>query len=98
MKTNSNFYKGLGYSDSEAKLFNYYHKDLDGSFSIKKVLPVFSPLSYDGLNVYNGIQAMLTYADEKLLKTRQKELKEYCKQDTWAMFEILEGLRKLCVN
>jgi hypothetical protein len=95
VKTNSKFFKVLGYSDTEAKLFNYYNKDLDGSFSIKNVLPVFSPLSYDGLDVYNGIQAMLTYADEELLKIKQKELKEYCKQDTWAMVEILEGLRKL---
>lgn len=95
VKTNSNFYKGLGYSDPEAKLFNYYHEDLDSSFSIKKVLPVFSPLSYEGLAVYDGVQAMLTYADENLLKAKQKELKEYCKQDTWAMVEILEELRKL---
>ena len=37
----------MGYDDVEAKKVNYYHKNLSGSYSIKKTLPVFSDLKYD---------------------------------------------------
>ena len=99
VKTKSSLYENLGYSKEEAKMFNYYHPDMDGSFSIKKVLPLFSDLTYKGMEVGNGVEAMVTYASfPKLLpldyKHKYQKLIEYCQQDTYAMFAVLDGLRK----
>ena len=99
VKTKSSLYENLGYSKEEAKMFNYYHPDMDGSFSIKKVLPLFSDLTYKGMEVGNGVEAMVTYASfPKLLpldyKHKYQKLVEYCQQDTYAMFAVLDGLRK----
>ena len=99
VKTKTSLYESLGYSKEEAKMFNYYHPDMDGSFSIKKVLPLFSDLTYKGMEVGNGVEAMVTYASfPKLLpldyKHKYQKLVEYCMQDTYAMFAVLDGLRK----
>ena len=100
VKTRSSLYEELGFDIEEAKLFNYYHKDMCGSFSIKKILPLFTNLSYKDLEIGNGTEALVTYA--KFPKFNEEEfdyfynsLIEYCKQDTWAMVEILRGLRDL---
>jgi hypothetical protein len=100
VKTKTSFYQDLGYDEETSKMFNYYHYDLNGSFSIKKVLPIFSKLNYKDLDVSNGMEALVTYASfDKLEKSeyniKYKALLEYCKQDTWAMVEILNGLRNL---
>ena len=100
VKTRSKLYEELGYNKEEAKLINYYHPDMDGSYSIKKVLPIFSDLTYKGMEVANGVDAMITYASfPKLTKKdyehKYQKLVEYCKQDTYAMFKVLEGLRKI---
>lgn len=99
VKTKSSLYEKLGYSKEVAKMFNYYHPDMDGSFSIKKVLPLFSDLTYKGMEVGNGVEAMVTYASfPKLLpldyKHKYQKLVEYCQQDTYAMFAVLDGLRR----
>ena len=99
VKTKTSLYESLGYNKEEAKMFNYYHPDMDGSFSIKKVLPLFSDLTYKGMEVGNGVEAMVTYASfPKLLpldyKHKYQKLVEYCMQDTYAMFAVLDGLRK----
>ncbi len=83
--------------EKEAKLFNFYHNDMHGSFSIKKILPLYSNLSYKDLTVHNGVEAVLVYS---MLPTFTKEeyekyylaLEKYCQQDTWAMVEIIWGL------
>lgn len=98
VKTKSSLYESLGYSKEEAKMFNYYHPNMDGSFSIKKVLPLFSNLTYKGMEVANGVEAMVTYASfPKLLpldyKHKYQKLVEYCMQDTYAMVEVLNGLK-----
>ena len=100
IKSNGKLYEELGYGEEEAKIFNYYHKDLSGSFSIKKVLPIFSELSYKDMEVGNGMEALTTFAtfpdlDEITFNKKYKALIEYCKQDTWAMVEILKELRSL---
>ena len=99
VKTRSKMYKQLGYSDEDSKMFNYYHPDMDGSYSIKKVLPIFSNLTYKGMEVANGVEAMITYASfPKLNKLdyehKYKKLVEYCQQDTYAMYKVLEGLKE----
>ena len=102
VKTKTKMYEKLGYDKDRAKLINYYHPSMDGSYSIKKVLPVFSSLTYQGMEVANGVDAMITYAsfpklNDKEFKHRYQKLVEYCKQDTYAMYKVLEGLRK-CVK
>jgi len=98
LRSNNKLFQELGYSEEEAKLFNYYHPDLNGSFSIKKVLPIFSDLSYDNMEVGNGMDAMTTYAtfDKEKNEKKYQAMIDYCKQDTWAMVEILDKLRKKC--
>ena len=100
VKTNTKLYESLGYSKDEAALFNYYHEDMQGSFSIKKILPLFSDLTYQGMDIANGVDALVTYAkfkqmDKKEYEYKYQKLVEYCLQDTWAMYEILNGLRKI---
>lgn len=100
IKGNTKLYTSLGFSEKDAKSLNYYHEDLNGSYSIKKVLPVFSDLSYDNMNVANGTEALVTYAkfpemNEEEHKKAYNDLLEYCKQDTWAMVLILNKLRQL---
>lgn len=98
-KTKSSLYEELGYDKDEAKMFNYYHKDMSGSFSIKKFLPLFSNLTYKGMEIGNGVEAMIAYAtfpklNEREFKHKYKKLVEYCQQDTWAMYEVLKGLKE----
>ena len=94
-------YEGM----KRAEIINYYHKDLSGSYSIKKTLPVLVPsLTYKGMDVGNGVQAYIAYinydSDQPTfyaLKTkaeRREALKRYCQQDTWAMVEILRAVRE----
>ena len=100
VKTNTSLYEELGFDSEHAKTVNYYHEDLVGSYSIKKVLPIFSDLTYQGMKVGNGMEAVYAYAsypnlDNGALLETQQALIEYCKQDTWAMVEILDALRKI---
>lgn len=100
VNTNSKLYMDLGFDEERAKTFNFYDKRLSGSFSIKKTLPVFSNLSYANLVVKNGTEAIVEYANYNKMSKEEYDLKyqaliTYCKQDTWAMVEILNALRKL---
>lgn len=96
--------KGVHSGIENVNVFNYYHKDLSGGYSIKKTLPLFVPsLTYKGMDVGNGMQAYIAYinydSDQPTfnkLKTkaeRREALKRYCQQDTWAMVEILRAVR-----
>lgn len=101
LNNNKEMYMGMRHVD----IFNYYHKDLSGSYSIKKTLPVLVPkLTYEGMDVGNGMQAYIAYINYNsdkptfdTLKTkaeRREALKRYCQQDTWAMVEILRAVRE----
>lgn len=80
--------------------FNFYDKNLHGSFSIKKLLPIFTDLTYKDLDVQNGTEAILVYGllpqltDEEY-KSKYLALKTYCRQDTWSMVKILQGLKSM---
>jgi hypothetical protein len=76
----------------------YYSPQMNGSYSIKAVLPALVPeLSYDNLPISEGGDASLAYeqliydlnADKEEI---QRNLLEYCKMDTLAMVKILEKL------
>ena len=50
--------------------------------------------------VQNGTEAILVYGmlpelTNEEYNTKYLALKEYCRQDTWSMVKILEGLRNL---
>ncbi len=98
VKTKTSLYESLGYDKKDAMMFNYYASSMNGSFSIKKILPIFSDLTYKGMEIGNGVEALVTYAsfpkmDKLNFEHKYEKLVEYCKQDTWAMFVVLEGLK-----
>lgn len=83
----------------------YYTKEMEGSYSIKYILPALFPddpeLSYENLDlIHNGNDAMNAYVtladlpEDERLKMRQSLL-EYCKLDTLAMVKIWEKLKEL---
>ncbi len=100
INNNKELYKSLGFDAEDCETMNYYNEKLSGSFSIKKTLPVFSDLSYANLVVKNGTEAIVEYANynnmsKEELALKKEALRIYCQQDTWAMVEILDALRKL---
>ena len=73
---------------------------MKGSFSIKYVLPAYTDLTYDGMDIGNGLLAMAAYASYPKLNMEQKakliqDLTKYCKQDTWAMVKLLQVSRHI---
>jgi hypothetical protein len=79
---------------------NFYHPDFHGSTSIKKTLPSLVPeMSYEGLKIGNGDEAMVTFAllaqgkySDSEIKSVKNNLLEYCKQDTLAMVNLHQKL------
>jgi hypothetical protein len=80
---------------------NYRLPSMQGSYSIKYVLPALVPeLSYSTLTISNGTDASSSFYnsknnsnEEEVLQIRN-QLEEYCKMDTWAMVRILEKLKQ----
>lgn len=77
-----------------------YHWQMEGSYSLKKVLPALVPeLSYDGLDVSDGAMAsdtwlkMIDMQDPAEIEKSRKALLEYCCLDTLAMVKILEKIK-----
>ncbi len=81
----------------------YYRTEtMEGSSSIKKVLPALCPeLSYKDLEIGNGMDASnafldLYYCEDKdLIEKTRVNLLKYCHLDTLAMVKILEVLQKV---
>ena len=76
-----------------------YSPKQESSNSIKKVLPAFTDLSYQNLEIKSGGDAMDIYADFikgkiNLDQKLTKNLLEYCKLDTYAMVELLQTIVK----
>jgi hypothetical protein len=79
-----------------------YHWRMDGSYSLKSVLPVLVPeLSYEGMAIQEGKEASLAYlALDKIEGRKEREkaegdLRAYCRQDTLGMVKLLEKMREL---
>lgn len=78
----------------------WYHRDQFGSWSIKAVLPTIPNVTgYDQLGVQDGMEAQRAYFEALSLpesdlrrEKLERELKEYCGMDTWAMVELLRHL------
>ena len=83
----------------------YYVKEMEGSYSIKKVLPALFPdepeLDYNNLSIiHNGDEAMNIFPKlTEMTKQEQEEIRkallEYCKLDTLAMVKIWEKLKEI---
>ncbi len=83
---------------------SYYHHAMNGSYSIKAVLPAIVPemeRAYSNLwLIHNGDEAMSAFPRLKLMSENEREsyrkaLLEYCKLDTLAMLKVLEKLREV---
>ena len=81
----------------------YYHPDMLGSWSIKKVLPTVAPhLDYGSLGeVQDGTAAGMAYfriinpeTDAAERRRLERGLLEYCKLDTLGMVELVEFLSR----
>ncbi len=80
----------------------YYTNDMQGSYSIKYVLPALIPdLSYKDLDINEGGLASIAfeslYYETDMFKISEirNNLLEYCKLDTFAMVKLLEKLESL---
>jgi hypothetical protein len=81
----------------------FVHRDLLGSVSIKKVLPVLAPkLSYSNLGIQDGAMASLTWSrmiageiDEQECARLRANLRDYCALDSYGMYAIWRALTKL---
>jgi len=79
---------------------NYYHPEMRGSWSIKKVLPTLGvDLDYsklegisDGLGASEGFREMLSTPLSERKELLRRELLEYCRLDTLAMVELAKYL------
>lgn len=84
---------------------DYYTKEMQGSYSIKYVLPALFPnnpeLDYHNLSVvHNGGEASDAFLSlSKLSKEEQEKVRrgllEYCKLDTYAMVKVWEKLKEV---
>lgn len=83
---------------------SYYHPKMQGSYSIKYVLPALVPefeSAYKDLNlIHHGGEAMQAYENMTRMSADEREayknaLLEYCKLDTLAMVKVLEKLREV---
>jgi hypothetical protein len=77
-----------------------YHWRMNGSYSLKSVLPVLVPqMSYDGMEISDGAMASGAYftmgemSDPAELARLGKALLDYCRQDTLGLVRLLEKMR-----
>ncbi len=83
----------------------YYSKAMQGSYSIKYVLPALWPgdpeLDYHNLEgVHNGSEASASFADmanhtPEEIATMRENLLKYCELDTYAMVKVLRKLKEV---
>jgi uncharacterized protein DUF2779 len=80
-----------------------YRWEMEGSYSIKYVLPALVPeLNYDDMEINDGGMASNAYLgmwemqDHSEIEKIRNALLDYCKMDTLAMVRILEELKKMC--
>lgn len=74
-----------------------YSYKQQGSNSIKKVLPAYTDLNYNSLEIKRGDEAMKVYYDFmknqiELDDIKIKNLLDYCKMDSYAMYLLLSKL------
>jgi hypothetical protein len=100
VKMNKPLYSSLDYKDDDLETYNLYHPDLGGSYSLKKVIKLFVPYAYDDLVINDGVKAFKAYdkitnMSETEAKITKENLLHYCRQDTYSMYQIIQGLKTL---
>jgi hypothetical protein len=84
---------------------HYYHHDMQGSYSIKYVLPALVPElrhAYTDLDIGRGDVAsntflsMITGSFKGDIAATRRHLLVYCQLDTWAMVKLLSKLIACC--
>lgn len=103
VKNDPIFYQKNHFSKSEIDSYNYYNPSLDGSYSLKKVLPTMTKADYATLPINNGELAYVHYAilpemDEDTKTKTIKNLLDYCYLDTYGMYLIKEELLSLATQ
>lgn len=97
VKNDPTFYQKNNFSKSEIDSYNFYSPSLDGSYSLKKVLPALCNVDYSNLLINNGELAYVHYAklpemNDEVKSSTIKHLLEYCQLDSYAMYLIKEAL------
>lgn len=83
------------------KMLHYYARKMEGSYSIKYVLPALcEKLSYSGMEVANGLAASEAFLEMRGLTGQARQDKwdalwKYCELDTLAMVRIWEKLQEV---
>jgi len=100
IKTNKTLYQRIGYEGADLEVYNLYHPDLGGSYSLKQVIKLFKKDAYETLLINDGIKAYKAFQGmSELTKVetdeRRKNLLLYCRQDTYSMYQIVQGLKEL---
>jgi hypothetical protein len=79
-----------------------YHWRMNGSYSLKSVLPVLVPeMTYEDMEISDGEMASQAYftmgemSDPAELSCLRKALLEYCRQDTLGLVRLLEKMRAI---
>jgi len=79
-----------------------YHWRMNGSYSLKSVLPVLVPeMTYDDMEISDGAMASGAYftmgeiSDPAELARLRKALQEYCRQDTLGLVRLLGKMRSM---
>jgi Asp-tRNA(Asn)/Glu-tRNA(Gln) amidotransferase B subunit len=83
----------------------YYTPDMQGSYSIKSVLPALVPaLSYKEMEIGDGSAASSAFenlyyeTDPAKIKSVRENLLRYCSLDTLAMVEVFKFLSSLTIE
>lgn len=79
---------------------NIYDIRMEGMYSLKKLVPIFSNFTYEDLSVSHGIEAVDCWREyETSQGERKKELYqalyEYCGMDTYAEYIVYHALKAL---
>jgi len=79
-----------------------YHWRMNGSYSLKNILPVLVPeMTYEGMEIRDGAMASEAYfameniPDPAELSRLRGALREYCRQDTLGLVRLLEKMRAM---
>lgn len=79
---------------------NIYDLRMEGMYSLKKLVPIFSDYTYESLSVSHGMEAVQCWREYETSQKERKEelyqaLYEYCAMDTYAEYIIYHALKDL---
>lgn len=79
----------------------FYHSKMNGGYSMKSILPALvENMSYNNMNVKDGVDAMVIYqqlifeSDEEKKSKTLTDLLSYCRMDTLGLYHVYNELEK----